>query len=98
MKFCELLSDQGRSESGQHVSSGYNSVAQRHDYESALRVIKRLGDILPQGHFAPMTKCPKTKCPKDILPQDILPQIAQNFGRWTYCPNCRIMVDILPHF
>ena len=57
-----------------------------------------LGDILPQGHFAPRTKCPKTKCPKDILPQDILPQIAQTFGRWTYCPNCRIMVDILPHF
>ena len=58
----------------------------------------RLGDILPQGHFAPLTKCPK-----DILPQDILPQIAQNFVRWTYCPNCRIMVgilpqDILPHF
>ena len=41
MKFCELLSDQGRSESGQHVSSGYNSVAQRHDFESALRVIKK---------------------------------------------------------
>ena len=40
---------------------------------------ERLGDILPQGHFAPRTKCPKTKCPKDILPQDILPQIAQTF-------------------
>ena len=43
------------------------------------RCSNRLGDILPQGHFAPRTKCPKTKCPKDILPQDILPQIAQTF-------------------
>ena len=31
----------------------------------------RLGDILPQGHFAPLTFCPK-----DILPQDILPQLS----------------------
>ena len=46
-----------------------------------------LGDILPQGHFAPRTFCPKdilphwhfaqrTFCPKDILPQDILPQLS----------------------
>ena len=47
--------------------------------DMSLKYLLGLGDILPQGHFAPRTKCPKTKCPKDILPQDILPQIAQTF-------------------
>ena len=80
--------------SGECRSQLRQSITRKKITKSTLR----LGDILPQGHFAPRTKCPKTKCPKDILPQDILPQIAQTFGRWTYCPNCRIMVDILPHF
>ena len=58
----------------------------------SLCIFVRLGDILPQGHFAPLTKCPK-----DILSQDILPQIAQPLEGghiaptvelwWTFCPK-----------
>ena len=65
---------------------------------------KRLGDILPQGHFAPLTKCPKTKCPKDILPQDILARISKIFGGghiaptsefwWTFCPNFFLHISL----
>ena len=50
---------------------------------------------MARRYFAPRHFAPKTICPKDILPQDILPKIAPNFGRMTYCPNSRILMDIL---